>query len=292
MENNIMVLNTFSRENAICVAKALSSLNENETDRLLASIIHKLEKISMKNERFDVSDVPIEEIASCLRIISKRIQYESRTSNAWKFYLYGRYDSRQEYILKELREKEKRDNRQKVLARKNVPEILRFLYVNGASRHGVIARNVGMNPGNLSKLMELLSEEDLVIRNKVAKSSFTIYELTRDGYQIFTDYYRQKELIEKDRWKYQFEKIKLPQKNSFMILKEEDYSTDIKKLEELNEDENMYIFRNEKSIKGKRMEGIEDRPIRRTVKFSTLGTDSVSWSDYEKIMFEGGDSNV
>lgn len=204
MKNEIVNTSIFCKDRAIEIAGTLEQMDELHTKSLLTSIIHDLEKLVLKNEMYDVKEA---EVQSFLRIISKSIQRESRKNGAWKFYLYGKYDSRQEDLLSELQRKVRKEQREKVLRKKHVPKILQYLYAHGASRHGEIAKDLGIDPANLSRLMDELSGEELVERTKIRTSSFTIYELTREGYQICTNYYRQKAVMDEDIQRYSYPQV-------------------------------------------------------------------------------------
>ena len=210
MKNEIVSTGIFCKDRAIEIAGTLEQMDEQHTRNLLASIIHELEKLVLKNEMYDVKEA---EVHSFLTIISKSIQRESRKNGAWKFYLYGKYDSRQGALLSELQRKVKKEQREKVLRKKNVPKILQYLYSHGASRHGEIAKGLGIDPANLSRLMDELSGEELVERTKIRTSSFTVYELTREGYQICTNYYRQKAVMDEDIQRYTFPQVRTLRKS-------------------------------------------------------------------------------
>ena len=201
MKEKIVTLESVSKQEAIEIAGSLKTMDETKVNELFTSIIHSLEKTLLQNQ---TDNIKTEEISSFLRIISRRIQRESKKADAWRFYLYGRYDSIQEKLIEEIRDTQKNGKRKQILSKKNVPQILQFLYRNGASRHMEIARGIRMDPANLSRVMELLLEENLVERTKIGKSSFTIYELTRDGYQVCTSYYRKKAIMENDSIQYMY----------------------------------------------------------------------------------------
>lgn len=201
MKEKIVTLESVSKQEAIEIAGSLKTMDETKVNELFTSIIHSLEKTLLQNQ---TDNIKTEEISSFLRIISRRIQRESKKADAWRFYLYGRYDSIQEKLIEEIRDTQKNGKRKQILSKKNVPQILQFLYRNGASRHMEIARGIRMDPANLSRVMELLLEENLVERTKIGKSSFTIYELTRDGYQVCTSYYRKKAIMENDSLQYMY----------------------------------------------------------------------------------------
>lgn len=217
MKNEIVSTSIFCKDRAIEIAGTLEQMDEQHTRNLLASIIHELEKLVLKNEMYDVKEA---EVHSFLTIISKSIQRESRKKGAWKFYLYGKYDSRQGALLSELQRKVKKEQREKVLRKKNVPKILQYLYSHGASRHSEIAKSLGIDSGNLSRLMDELSGEELVERTKIRTSSFTVYELTREGYQICTNYYRQKAVMDEDIQRYTFAQVRTLRKSLESMQKE------------------------------------------------------------------------
>lgn len=193
MKNNIKDLKSsetrsvFSKSNAMQLVTSLSTLSEISAFQELTAILHSLEELL-----FDTTchSFEIDSINIFLRIISKKLQQESQNANAWRYFLYGRFDAQQEHLFQKLFDKSKNSQRENVLARKNVTSILQFLYANGASRPSLISKSLNIDRSNLSRIMDLLVTEELVEKTKSEHSNIVIYELTSEGYQICTKYYR------------------------------------------------------------------------------------------------------
>lgn len=224
MKNEMVTLDMFSKDKAVEIAESLNNMDAETAKKSLTSIIHELESMTLKNEIYTVK---IEDVNSFLKIISKSIQRESKQKNSWKFYLYGKYDSRQATLFNQLQMKIKKEQRAKILSKKNVPRVLQYLYSHGASRHGVIAKSLGLDRSNLLRLMEMLSEEGLVDRMKIPSANITCYELTREGYQICTSYYRKKAIMEENDRRYTYSEIPTMKKDlKYKVVYIDDY-TDI-----------------------------------------------------------------
>lgn len=193
MKNNIKDLKSpeatsvFSKSNAMQLVACLPTLSEDSAFQDLTAILHNLEELL-----FDTAchNFEIDSINIFLRIISKKLQQESHNANAWRYFLYGRFDAQQEHLFQKLLDKSKNSQRENILARKNVTSILQFLYANGASRPSLISKNLNIDRSNLSRIMDLLVAEELVEKTKSEHSNIVIYELTSEGYQICTKYYR------------------------------------------------------------------------------------------------------
>lgn len=296
MKNEMVTVDTFSKDKAVEIAEELNNMDAEAAKKSLTSIIHELESIVLKNEIYTVK---IEDVNSYLRIISKSIQRESKQKDAWKFYLYGKYDSRQETLFSQLQIKIKKEQRAKILSKKNVPRVLQYLYSHGASRHGVIAKELGLDRSNLLRLMEMLSEEGLVDRMKIPSANVTSYELTRDGYQICTSYYRKKAIMEENGRRYICSKIPAMKKDlKCKVVHIDDY-TDIQSSVQSTSynDTKMYFlgadnkkYENWKENLEKKEQNVEliINPIKRRGSFAGKAI------DYTRITtrYTGGEENV
>ena len=118
---------------------------------------------------------------------------------------------------------------QKLLDRKHVPAILKYLYENPDARQSVIAEKIDISPSYLSEILNLLMQAGYVTR--YGKSKNTRYRLAKTGRIIYKKRFMQKEkqeayidtdykeIISKEH--FIRERIKEDKKNNYR--KEEDY---------------------------------------------------------------------
>ena len=178
----------FSLARGMELAKTLPEAEEDAAAKSLTEVLYQLEKLVLSRVVNTIDRETTAQIRPFLRVISKRVQVESKKAGAWRYYLYGRYDGQQEYLFEQLLKKEKKLHTEEILSRKNVARVIKYLYANGYTQQAQIAKDLQIDVGNMVKLMDLLLEEELVEKTKGAK--FVFYDLTQRGKTICNQYYR------------------------------------------------------------------------------------------------------
>lgn len=190
MKNEIFQLFTedrinYTKEEAHAIADSFVEMNEKEVGKALNQLEYHLGKMTV-DVMVEMRPAALEEISSFLRIISQKLRHECRKEGAWRYYLYGRYDSAQERLLKDLMKKNEEIQIESILARKNVKDILRILYRNGCIQQNALAEELNLGVPNLSRLMDDLIEANLVEKKKGTK--FVFYDLSQKGYMLYNQY--------------------------------------------------------------------------------------------------------
>lgn len=175
---------SFSKKEAIQTAKALEYMTESNLSKQFSYILHSIQEISFQPT---ISASLLSSVHIFLRILSQKIQQESRDHGAWRYYLYGKFDSHQEKLFDELIQKRETFHRKEILSKKHVASILKYLYDNGVSRQSSLAKNLEIDRSNLSRIMDQLISEELVEKGYGSSTSIAMYELTQKGYDLCTN---------------------------------------------------------------------------------------------------------
>lgn len=145
---------------------------------------HLQKQLKMYEEEFEKAE-SAENIYTQLKryiwIVSKGIQHECRTTdNAWRGYLFGRFDAEQDALLIKWEEHFNKSAIGKLLSQDNAGIIMQFLYKYGLTNQSALAKELGLDQSDLSQMLDQMIGCGLVLRKKNTK--FDLYSLSQDGY--------------------------------------------------------------------------------------------------------------
>lgn len=125
------------------------------------------------------------EIANLPKTEKESILYECGIFN-------GSYRILEEINRVFLKQEEER-NAQKLLERRHVPELLKYLYENPDARQRKIAEGIYVSPSYLSEILTLLMQASYVVR--YGKNKNTRYSLTRAGKAVYRKRFMKEEAV-------------------------------------------------------------------------------------------------
>lgn len=123
-----------------------------------------------------------EEVEPVVHVIIKGFKRICQETDALKYYYLGYYSHLQEDLIESFTKNLLQDKLQQIVTTKHTQEILEYLFESGCSRQSEIAKKFRLNRSNLSRKMDLMVSNSLVIKRSGTKCVF--YELSAKGYDL------------------------------------------------------------------------------------------------------------